>query len=182
MHKLATFTLGVAGALSPALAFAPAPPAPPAPPAGITWRTDAPRPAYVPPAIRIPAPAMRHHPDVADEHDRGPHGGDMKRYHDEVDAEYRDAADYGDDEWIDESRDGYADYDDNDRDVADDRAYHHAQRAPVYDYAQGPCCSGGMITETITTTTTYPPTVEERTAHRAVRHDRPMRKVKRRLR
>ncbi|HEX8444222.1 MAG TPA: hypothetical protein VF631_11310 [Allosphingosinicella sp.] len=51
-----------------------------------------------------------------------------------------------------------------------------------HGYASGPCCSGGMITETITTTTTYPPTVEERVVHHETRSHPPRRLYKRKLR
>jgi hypothetical protein len=89
-------------------------------------------------------------------------------------------------EWLDEGRDDHHrdHHDDSDEGVqAYDEGAHHGRYPGSGDVlAQGPCCSGGMITETITTTTTYHAGAEDEAVHERARPHRKVRIIKRKLR
>lgn len=186
MLKRTILTLALAS--SPALA---APPAPPEPPAGISWRNQ----AVAQPIVidrgdggsrfqRFVIRRERHDEDADDRRnqDLSAHGDGDDSLHDYMGGYDGDTGPYQD-EWIDEGREDLA-YDDGaDHYVGRPEHYnHHRPSGPAYGYAQGPCCSGGMITETITTTTTYPPAVHERVSYGHVAEHKPVRIGKRKMR
>lgn len=81
-----------------------------------------------------------------------------------------------------EEHDGHGGYEEEGHWGDGEESYPAGHPGYQQGYAYGPCCSGGMITETITTTTTYPPTVEERVVHHQTPSHPPRRTYKRKLR
>lgn len=123
--------------------------------------------------------------DDSDRHrtdEMGGHHDDMDSHHGLIGGHHGDDG-LGEDEWIDEGREAMA-YDDHadGHDRGFEEQVHYGSGDLASDYAQGSCCSGGMITETITTTTTYSPTVEERASYQHVAEHKPVRTFKRKLR
>jgi hypothetical protein len=120
-----------------------------------------------------------HHPDINHHEEMGGHHGDKDSYHRGMGPDHGGSEDEGFDAYGDD--DDYGSYHD-DRGDFGGSDYPPEYSAEGHAPAQGPCCSGGMITETITTTTTYPPTVERHVVHKQVRVHGPARTYKRKLR
>jgi hypothetical protein len=121
--------------------------------------------------------------DMASGHDDGgPHHREMGGHYEGMAGHHGDIGPSRD-EWIDEGRDDLDDgYIDDRYSGWDGREDNDSFDGPAYGYAPGPCCSGGMITETITTTTTYPPTMEERVSYEHVATHKTVRRNKLRRR